>query len=367
LYLKDIQLFNFKNYEELKLSFSPAINCLVGDNGSGKTNLLDAIYYLSMSKSFLNAIDSQNIRHGEEMFVVQGNFHLEDKPHNVLCGVQSGQKKTLKLDKKNYEKISDHIGKFPVVVIAPNDISLIYEGSEERRKFFDSLISQIDNPYLVDLMYYNHYLKQRNALLKQYGETRRIDADLLAAYNEPITRLGQKIFERRKAFLADFQPIFQKNYEEISNQKEITDLVYDTDLGENNFSELFRNNLTKDLALQRTTLGIHRDDFEFKINSFPLKKFGSQGQQKSFLIALKLAHFQIVKEQKNSIPILLLDDIFDKLDEKRMNKLIQMVTENTFGQIFITDARPERTERIFADLTIEKKFFKVSEGNVVSL
>jgi DNA replication and repair protein RecF len=365
LYLKDLNLYNFKNYEDLKLEFSAGVNCLVGDNGSGKTNLLDAVFYLSMSKSYFNSVDNQNIRHGEEMFVVQGSFETEDKKHHVLCGVQNGQKKTLKLDKKGYERISDHIGRFPVVIIAPNDISLIYEGSEERRKFFDSLISQIDNPYLLDLMQYNHYLKQRNTLLKQFADSNRIDRDLLSAYNEPILRLGEKIFARRKTFIQEFQPIFQVHYETISNHKEQTDLVYDSDWAVENFKEVFRNNTPKDLAFQRTTLGIHRDDFEFKINNYPLKKFGSQGQQKSFLIALKLAHFQVVKQNKDLKPILLLDDIFDKLDEKRMNCLMQMVADHTFGQIFVTDARPERTEQIFAQLEVDKKVFKIQNGKII--
>ncbi|MCU0447575.1 MAG: DNA replication/repair protein RecF [Microscillaceae bacterium] len=364
MYLKDLNLYNFKNYEDLKLEFSAGINCFLGDNGSGKTNLLDAVFYLSMSKSYFNSIDNQNIRHGEEMFVVQGNFETADKKHHVLCGVQTGQKKTFKLDKKIYERISDHIGKFPVVMIAPNDIALIYEGSEERRKFFDSLISQIDNPYLLDLMQYNHYLKQRNTLLKQFAEHNRIDRDLLAAYDEPILRLGAKIFARRQTFMLEFQPIFQGHYETISQYKEQTQLVYDSDCAVAEFSEVFRQNTNKDLALQRTTLGVHRDDFEFKIDNYSLKKFGSQGQQKSFLIALKLAHFEIVRQNKNLKPILLLDDIFDKLDEKRMSCLMQMVADHTFGQIFVTDARPERTQQIFAQIEGDKKFFNLQNGQI---
>ncbi len=364
MYLQKLALLNFKNYETLSLDFCPTINCLVGDNGSGKTNLLDAIHYLSMSKSAFNAVDTQNIRHEEQYFTVQGEFQLTEASHHVLCGVQKGRKKVLRLDKKEYDKLSEHIGRFPTVMIAPQDSSLILEGSETRRKYFDSLISQLDAAYLQYLIQYNHYLKQRNSLLKQFAERNYMDRDLIQTYDGPMIKLGQKIFERRQAFVQDFLPTLEKHYQHISDCKEAVKMIYQSQLMQPDHPALFRQNLRKDIQKQRSTFGIHRDDYQFEINGFPLKKYGSQGQQKSFLIALKLAHFEYISQQKQRKAILLLDDIFDKLDDKRMNKLIQMVAAQTFGQIFLTDARPERSKQILSAVDIEKKIYTLSAGVV---
>lgn len=360
-------MLNFKNYEELNVEFSPEINCLVGENGSGKTNLLDAIHYLTMSKSAFGSVDVQHIRHGELYFTIQGNFQMEDKEENVLCGVQNGQKKVLKLNKVAYEKISDHIGRFPTVLIAPNDSELINEGSEERRKYFDSVLSQIDHPYLSDLILYNHILQQRNSLLKQFAERKFMDKELLAAYDAGIIQTGRKIYLRRKHFAEEFEPLLEENYLFISDQKESISVSYSSDFAQKDFENNFRESFQKDVDLQRTTLGAHKDDYLFKINTYPLKKYGSQGQQKSFLIALKLALFQLIDSKKNKKPILLLDDIFDKLDEKRMNKLIQLIASHTFGQVFITDATPERAHRIFNALKVEKRFFLVQQGSIQTM
>lgn len=363
--LQKLTLAQFKNYETLSLDFVGDIHCIVGDNGSGKTNLLDAIYYLSMSKSAFNSLDSQNIKFDETYFTIQGDFELDDAIENIFCGVQNGEKKILRRNKVQYERISEHIGKFPVVLIAPQDSLLISEGSEERRKFMDSIISQIDNQYLMELMQYNHLLKQRNSLLKLFAEKNYTDKDLLATYDSGILHFGKNIFERRKTFMNTFFPIFQKHYQDLSNQQEATDLAYESDFAESNFEANYKNSLPKDLALQRTTQGIHKDDFVFRINGNALKKFGSQGQQKSFLIALKLAHFESISHAKKIKPILLLDDIFDKLDEKRMNKLIRMVAEHTFGQIFVTDARPERTQKVFEAIQTEIQIITISNGSLV--
>lgn len=361
MFLENIRLFNFKNYEEAQIDFSPQINSIVGENGSGKTNLLDAIHYLSLSKSAFNSIDYQNIRHEKDVFSIQGNFILEEEKYKVLCAYQNGQKKALKVNQKPYSKISEHIGRFPVVLIAPNDSKLITEGSEERRKFFDSIISQLDIEYLENLIQYNRVLKQRNAFLKQSYESQVFDIDLLNVYDEKMLVLGIKISNVREQFIQTFQPIFQKHYQNLSNQKEVTSLTYKSDFKKENYREVFKEARPKDRILQRSTKGIHKDDFVFEIETYSLKKFASQGQQKSFLIALKLTHFEIIQNQKKIKPLLLLDDIFDKLDDNRMNKLVEMVANDIFGQIFITDARPERTETVLARIESERKIIKTSE------
>ena len=347
----------------LNLDFCPEINCLVGENGSGKTNLLDAIYYLSMSKSAFNSIDSYNIKHDESYFTIQGNFELEDT-YQVFCGVQKGQKKVLKLNKKAYEKISHHIGKFPVVLIAPHDVNLIIDGSEVRRKYFDSIIAQVDLEYLGHLIRYNQILKQRNSLLKQFQERNFKDEDLLSTYDLPLLSLGKQIFQKRKVFVQEFLPYFQSKYEFISNQKELVNIKYNSQLHQDDFEQIFRAGRQKDILLQRSNFGIHKDDYHFEIENHLLKRIGSQGQQKSFLIALKLAQFQYISQMKNFKAILLLDDIFDKLDDKRIQRLIQLIADHTFGQIFITDARPERSKQFLANIESIKKIFHVASGQV---
>lgn len=355
MFLENIRLFNFKNYEEVTLAFSPQINSIVGENGSGKTNLLDAIHYLSLSKSAFNSIDYQNIRHQENLFSIQGSFVFTNDKYKIHCAYQQGQKKVLKVNQKPYDKISEHIGRFPVVLIAPNDTKLIMEGSEERRKFFDSIISQLDATYLENLIQYNRVLKQRNAFLKQSYESQTFDIDLLNVYDDKMLDIGFLIARIRKSFIQSFQPVFQKHYQNLSSQKEATSLSYQSDFIKQDYKTIFKEARPKDRILQRSTRGIHKDDFVFKIEDYALKKFASQGQQKSFLIALKLAHFEMIQTHKNVKAILLLDDIFDKLDERRMNKLVEMVANDIFGQIFITDARPERTEAVLAKISTNRK------------
>lgn len=363
--LENISLLNFKNYASLNISFSPDINCFVGDNGSGKTNLLDAIYYLSMTKSAFNSVDQQNIKQEEAFFSIKGTFRKDDKSAVVLCSLKTGQKKVIKNNKKPYERISEHIGLFPVVLIAPYDTDLIREGSETRRKFFDSILSQLNQTYLQKLLKYNHVLKQRNSLLKQFAERGYFDQDMLESYDAPLMSLGAYIFEERQQFIEQFKPVFLNHFHFISSRKEVPELTYRSDLGQEGFVQAFKHNVKKDLFLQRTTLGVHKDDFEFAIGGNPLKKFGSQGQQKSFIIALKLAQFDMIKKMKGFNPLLLLDDIFDKLDESRIHKLMTMVAGNMFGQIFVSDARPERTRQMFEAIKAETQIFIIEEGALV--
>lgn len=346
MFLKKISLFNYKNFSEATFEFDTKINCFVGKNGIGKTNILDAIYHLANGKSYFNPLAVQNIKHNEEFFVVDGEFEKNDRNEQIVCSLKKGQKKILKRNGKLYEKFSDHIGFIPLVIISPADRDLITEGSETRRKFIDSVISQLDSQYLQQLIQYQKTVAQRNALLKYFALNHVFEKDTLVIYNEQLNELGQSIFEKRKDFLEKFIPIFNNYYKEISNGSETVQLVYQSDLSEKNTLALLEENLSKDRALQYTSVGVHKDDLSFEIDNHPIKKFGSQGQQKSFLIALKLAQFDFVKKQSGEKPILLFDDIFDKLDEFRVAKIVSMVNNDEFGQLFISDTHAERTENI---------------------
>ena len=361
MYLSQINLSNFKNYEAYEVAFSENINCIVGANGTGKTNLLDAIFYLGMSKSAFNSIETQNIRHDEDYFFIKGNILLKEKKFKLLASLQKGQKKTFKVNDKAYEKISEHIGRFPVVMIAPDDQELVKEGSETRRKFFDGLLSQIDREYLQNLIAYYKMLKNRNTLLKQFAEKEYFDKDLLEPFSRGLLHYGQLIYQRRKIFCREFLPVFLQHYQNLTSGKEEVNLKYLSEQETDDFELEFRTNLSRDRALQRTSLGIHRDDFLFTIGGHPLKKYGSQGQQKSFVVSLKLAMFEVILEKKEFKPLLLLDDIFDKLDEQRINRLMEMVAGHTFGQIFITDAREERTRKILEQNQLQAKIINVQK------
>ena len=360
--LENITLANFKNYENLELSFSKEVNAIVGANGSGKTNLLDAIYYLSMARSAFISADQKVIRRNELFFSVRGNFQVNDKDSKVHCAYQIGQKKIVKKDNKPYEKLSEHIGSFPVVLVTPYDTDLIREGSETRRRFFDAIISQLDRGYLEVLILYKKLLKQRNSALRQFATANSVDFDLLASYDNRLLPLCQEISNKRKSFIEGYKKVFETNYKMLSDQKESVSLEYKSKVLEDSFEETYKSNIQRDVILQRTDLGIHKDDFTFTIDDFPIKTFGSQGQQKSYVIALKLAQFEIIKESKNLKPLLLLDDIFDKLDDHRIHQLVAMVANNTFGQIFITDARPERTQNISKSLKKEINFIHIGEN-----
>ena len=359
MFLKNISVINYKNFSEANFDFDAKINCFVGKNGIGKTNILDAIYHLANGKSYFNPLAVQNIKHGEEFFVVDGEFKKNNRTEQILCSLKKGQKKILKRNSKLYEKLSDHIGFIPLVIISPADRDLIVEGSETRRKFMDSVISQLDNSYLQELIQYQKIISQRNALLKYFALNHVFENDTLSIYNEQLNNLGQLIFNKRQHFLVDFIPIFNKYHQEITNSSETVQLIYQSDLFDKDTITLLQENLSKDRVLQYTSVGVHKDDLSFEIDNYPIKKFGSQGQQKSFLIALKLAQFDFVKKQSGEKPILLFDDIFDKLDEFRVSKIIEMVNNEEFGQLFISDTHPERTEDIVKTTHQSYKIFNL--------
>ncbi len=364
MYLEKLSLTNFKNYDDGRFRFSPHVNVLVGPNGSGKTNLLDAVYFLSLSKSAFHTQDTQTINHHEDYFILDGLFNQADHHTQITISLQKGQRKVLLADKKPYERVSDHIGRFPVVLVAPNDTDLVREHSEERRYFFDGVLSQLDAAYLADYLKYQHILKQRNSLLKLVADQQRhggppVDDDLLDSYDEPLLELGYRIYTRRQQFVAEFLPAFRQHYAYLSDARETVEIGYESEVGKPGFGGEFRHARRRDLILQRTTMGVHKDDYGFSIDGVALKKFGSQGQQKTFVIALKLAQFDQLQASKVIKPILLLDDIFDKLDDGRIAKLIQLIDEGVFGQLFITDARPERTAQLLEAVKTEVEFFRI--------
>ncbi len=363
MHLENISLNNFKNYESAKVQLSREINCFVGKNGSGKTNLLDAIYYLSITKSAFTSQDVQCMKHDETYFSIRGEYEVEEKKRTAICGLQTGKKKLVKLDDKPYRKASEHIGKLPLVLIAPNDTDVIRGGSEDRRKFFDAIIAQTDQKYLQNLIKYNHTMKQRNSLLKQFLERDYFDITLLKQYDKQLIVLGRLIYEARKIFITRFQPLVAQHYQQLSEKSETVALEYTSHFDED-VDTLFEDNLAKDRILKRTSIGIHKDEYPFMMDDRHIRKFGSQGQQKSYLIALKLANFDYLLQEKKVKPLLLLDDIFDKLDDFRITKLMEMVASDAFGQIFVTDARPERTFGIFENIEHEVKIFSVEKGEV---
>ena len=359
MFIKNLKLFNFKNHSEKSFDFSPEINCFVGNNGAGKTNILDALYYLSMAKSFLGNLDAQNILHESDFFAIEAEIQGEEKNDIIKVQLPKEGKKIIKKNDKTYERIADHIGFLPSVMISPYDSNLISDGSESRRKFLDVMISQTDSDYLFALIQYQKTLQQRNALLKYFAKNRTFDLDSLEIYNEPLNKFGTQIFEKRQRFVASILPTIQHFYEIISKGNEKVTVIYESNLNEQNFEEILSENLEKDRVLTYTSRGIHKDDLRFVMNGNLIKKFGSQGQQKSFLIALKLAQIKRIKDITNKNPILLLDDIFDKLDDNRVSQLIELVNEQNFGQIFITDTHKERTESVVKRINEESKIFEI--------
>ena len=359
MHLQKITLVNFKNFESQTFDFQEKINCFVGNNGVGKTNVLDAIYYLSFAKSYFNSVATQNIRHSEDFFMIEGDYKIKEKSDNVVCSLKRGNKKVIKRNGKIYEKFSDHIGYLPLVIISPADRDLIIDGSDIRRKFIDNVISQSDNKYLQTVIKYNKVLVQRNSLLKYFALNRTYDALNLKVYDEQLATYGSVIYKKRSAFLNEFIPIFKNRYKAISNSSEHVDLVYKTQLKDINFLELFEQNVERDRILQYTSAGTHKDDLTFEIDGYPIKKFGSQGQQKSYLIALKLAQFDFINKQSNVKPILLLDDIFDKLDDLRVTQLVNLVNNEEFGQLFISDTHKDRTEEVVKKTKQPYKIFQL--------
>jgi len=364
MHLKNLSLINFKNYTQADFTFSPRINCFVGDNGGGKTNVIDAIHYLCMCKSYFNAVDTQNIRTGSEFAVIQGSFVIRDKTEEIYCAIQKLRNKVFRRNKKEYERLSDHIGLIPVVVISPADSCLITEGSDERRKFMNSVISQYDRQYLEDNIRYNHLLMQRNKLLKEVAGSVRFDEVTLAAYDEQIKPYGERIFERRENFIRKLVPVFRNYYSFIAGGSESVDLNYQSQLIGNSYDTILLEARTKDRILQYSTVGVHKDDLNLTLNDLSIKRIGSQGQQKTYLVALKLAQFDFIKEVNGTLPIFLFDDIFDKFDEKRVTQIIKLVAEEHFGQIFITHTDPRRMKEIIHEIGVEYKFFHIDEGKV---
>ncbi len=363
MYLNRLSLLNFKNIEEAQIDFSPRINCFVGENGTGKTNLLDAIYYLSMCKSAFNLTDLQCTRHGTEGFVVNGVYTTRDgRNENIVCSCSKGHPKKLCRGGKEYEKLSDHIGLIPIVMVTPSDTALINESGEERRKYLNSLISQLDREYLAALIKYNRILAERNKLLK--NPTAPNFEDILAVFDLQLATWGHTIHQRRARLIEELAPIVARYYATLSDDRETVELHYRSELNEMTFEELLRRNSQRDRINQFTTGGIHRDDIRMSIGGYPLRKYGSQGQQKSFLVALKLAQYDLVTARGNHRPILLLDDIFDKLDMARVSRLIGMVSEDRFSQIFITDCNDVRLESILRGNGCAYTLFEVRQGQV---
>ena len=359
--LKKLSLINFKNLSQQVIELEPSINCFVGDNGTCKTNIVDAIHYLAMCKSALGMSDSQCVLHGEDFFVVDGAFENEDgRKEQIVCSYKRGNQKIIKRNDKAYERFSDHVGLIPTVIVSPADSMLISESGEERRKYINAFISQFDHDYLAAMIRYNGALAERNKYLK-IGS----DEQMLLIYDMQLAAAAEKIFERRKEMIEKLQPIVAEFYKTLSGDRETVSLTYRTDLEDGELTELLLKSREKDCILGHTTVGIHRDDIQFSIGDVPLRKYGSQGQQKSFIIALKLAHYQIITEQTGKTPILLLDDVFDKLDESRVAELITLVASDSFGQIVITDCSHERMERLLANSGAEYKLFDVTYGKVI--
>ncbi|MCR9174230.1 MAG: DNA replication/repair protein RecF [bacterium] len=364
MHLQNLQLINFKNYEEAEIILSSGINCFVGNNGAGKTNILDAVHYLSICKSYMNVIDRQNIRFDQPFFSIQGTWNKEEQEIAIHCAVKMGAKKVFRRNKKEYEKLADHIGQFPAVMISPYDRDLISEGSELRRKWMDGIIAQFDRKYLECIQRYSRVLEQRNALLKNMAEHRLFDRESIDVWNVQMIDLGHQIFERRKAFLDEFIPVFQKHYSAIGLDREEVTLEYKSQLHEHSMEELLEIYERKDAVKRYSNAGTHRDDLLFQIKGHPVKKFGSQGQQKSFIIALRLAQYEWLKQHLNTTPVLLLDDIFDKLDHTRVERLMQLVSDQFFGQVLVTDTDLERVEKIFSDSNLQCKLFRVNECQI---
>lgn len=359
MFLKKLSLLNYKNFESKNLEFDSKINCFVGNNGVGKTNILDSIYHLSFGKSYFNPISSQNIKHEEDFFVIDGVFEKDEREEKIVCSLKRNTKKIIKRNGKAYDRFADHIGLLPLVIISPADRDLIVEGSDVRRKFMDGVISQSDKSYLQALINYNKVLAQRNSLLKYFAVNHTFDATTLKVYNEQLNSYGSEIFQKRVAFLEAFIPIFKEQYKAITGDTEEVSLTYDSKLLDMSLLQLLDKKIEKDRALQYTSVGIHKDDLSLNIMGYPIKKFGSQGQQKSFLIALKFAQFHFMQAISKTTPILLLDDIFDKLDEHRVAHIITLVNQQNFGQIFVSDTHAERTEDIIKKIHQTYKIFKL--------
>ena len=363
MWLKRISIVNYKNLEQAELTFSRKMNCIIGKNGMGKTNLMDAVYYLSFCKSATNPIDSQNIRHEQDFFVLQGFYETDSgDPEEIYCGLKRRQKKQFKRNKKEYTRLSDHIGLIPLVMVSPADTLLIAGGSEERRRFMDVVISQFDREYLDALIRYNKALVQRNTLLKADLEP---DEELMNVWEEMMASTGELVFRKRRQFIEEFIPIFQSYYGYISQNREQVKLLYQSHAAEGDLLTLLRENRQRDRVMGYSLKGIHKDDLIMQLGEFPMKREGSQGQNKTYLIALKLAQFEFLKRTgSGTTPLILLDDIFDKLDALRVEQIVKLVAGDNFGQIFITDTNRDHLDRILKKIEGDYKLFEVENGEV---
>jgi DNA replication and repair protein RecF len=363
MHLKQLRAENFKNCEAAKLSFSTRLNAFAGPNGAGKTNLLDAIYFLCSGKSYFNAQDAQLIRDNENYFSLKGSFHHQGKEEEILCVLMRGRRKVIKRNDTPYKRLIEHYGEFPAVMVSPGDVDLIMGGSEERRRWIDSTISMHDRDYLLALIQYEKVLEQRNAEIRRYEDISPSKYGLLEVYDSMLIEPAEEIYEKRKSFFKEFQPWFERFHKLISQEREQVSLRYESQLSQNTISELLPAGLRKDVALQRTTAGIHKDDLTFEIEGSPLKKFGSQGQQKTFLLALKLAQHQYTKAMKGFAPLLLLDDVCERLDEARLETLFSLIAQSDFGQVFVTDSSVQRIGRYLRHYNPEEtKVFEVEKG-----
>ena len=356
----ELKLYQFKNHKANSWQFCDKINAFAGLNGVGKTNILDALYYLSNTKSYFNHSDQQLVLFGEGEASVYAKIH-KDQEFEILGSFGEGRKKTFKKNGKAYSRLVDHIGFVQAVFITPYDISLVFEGSEERRKFIDFTISQLDKEYLHDLIEYRKVIEQRNAFLKSL-DGRLMDTLLLESFDRTLVPIGNRIYENRKSFLGDFLPIFQEIHDALAQSTVPVSLVYESSLNESSFKELLQNHTQKDVYAQRTTQGLHKDYLIFEINNMPLKKFGSQGQIKTFVVALKLAQYQYLRRKSGDLPILLLDDIFEKIDASRSQRLMEMVCSPEYGQIFISDTHGQRIKEHFDPFDVAFKLFELTEN-----
>ena len=364
--LSKFRCVHFKNHVATALSFSDQLNVIVGPNGAGKTAVLDGIHYLSFTRSAFNTVDMQHIQHGQAAFVVEGSFIKQDKSHTVRCYFHRERGKQFQNNQESYQKLRDHIGLFPVVLTTPYDIDLLRGGSEARRKFFDTILCQLDGTYLTDLLQYQRLLKQRNSLLRLAKLSGKLSQDLLDTYDHQLLPLNSRLFAARIAFIEEFLPCFQKHYQYFSAAFEEVDMVYDSAVAAPHFEQLFRDSLQQNMLLQRTTQGVHRDEIHFLLNGYPIKKFGSQGQQKSFIIALRLAQFECMHTALRLKPLLLLDDVFASLDEQRIDRVMRLVAEQYFGQVFITDANEGWHTSIMQQLRVSPVLIRMERGCCVA-
>jgi DNA replication and repair protein RecF len=356
--LKKIVVQDFRNIALAELTFSPNINCISGNNGEGKTNLMDAIYYLSMTKSAFSASDRYNFRHGCDAFALAGTYDMGGVDSLFTIQVRSAGEKRLRRDEKPYGRVSEHIGELPIVLVSPADVSLVSESGEERRRFINAVLSQMDRGYLAAMQQYNRLLLQRNTLLRN-GQA---DEDLLATFDARLAALAEPIFGRRAGFVEELTPIVRQYYARISGGREDVSIDYRSDLKKGGLEALLKEHREQDLNLRYTTAGIQRDDFIFRMGDHPIRRCGSQGQQKSFLVAVKFAQYEIMKKACGTPPMLLLDDLFDKLDMKRVSNLLEMVAGSEFGQIFITDSNKVRISGIVDSITADRTYFEAAGG-----